>query len=132
MNARSEVREAYTGMRSAHDIVSFQRDQIVPLRKQDLPVRLPENVTFHDELTGVQTLRFYADLKGVDRAQCVALLDRDAPGLQRVSDAIGGGTFTTAAISDHLSSNARLIEKFLPVEIHWVETGDGWRVTVAG
>ncbi|MBW8852347.1 MAG: RNA 3'-terminal phosphate cyclase [Xanthomonadales bacterium] len=44
----------------------------------------------------------------------------------------GGGTFTTAAISDHLSSNARLIETFLPVQIDWAETGDGWRVTVAG
>jgi len=34
VNARSEVREAYTGLRSAHDIARFQRDQVVPLRKQ--------------------------------------------------------------------------------------------------
>jgi Cu-processing system ATP-binding protein len=37
---------------------------------------LPENVAFHDELTGAQMLRFYANLKDVDRAQCAALLDR--------------------------------------------------------
>ncbi len=37
---------------------------------------LPENVAFHDELTGTQTLRFYADLKGVDRRTCATLLDR--------------------------------------------------------
>jgi len=34
VNARSEVREAYTGLRSAHDIARFQRDQVVPLRRQ--------------------------------------------------------------------------------------------------
>ena len=44
----------------------------------------------------------------------------------------GGGSFTVPAISDHLRSNARLIETFLPVQIDWAETGDGWRVTVAG
>lgn len=44
----------------------------------------------------------------------------------------GGGEFTTAFISDHLSSNARLIEKFLPVEIDWVQQGKRrWRVTVS-
>lgn len=43
----------------------------------------------------------------------------------------GGGEFTTAFISDHLSSNARLIEKFLPVEIDWVQVEHKcWRVTV--
>ncbi|UHQ23595.1 RNA 3'-terminal phosphate cyclase [Lysobacter sp. 5GHs7-4] len=45
----------------------------------------------------------------------------------------GGGAFTTAVISEHLSSNARLIEKFLPVEIDWQPIApDHWRVTVAG
>jgi len=44
----------------------------------------------------------------------------------------GGGEFTTAFVSDHLSSNARLIEKFLPVEIDWVQQGKRcWRVTVS-
>ena len=43
----------------------------------------------------------------------------------------GSGAFVVAAISDHLQSNARLIEKFLPVEIDWAETVGGWRVTVA-
>lgn len=44
----------------------------------------------------------------------------------------GGGAFTTTTISEHLSSNARLIEKFLPVEIDWEELGpDHWRVVVA-
>jgi RNA 3'-terminal phosphate cyclase (ATP) len=44
----------------------------------------------------------------------------------------GGGAFTTHTISDHLQSNARLIEKFLEVEIDWVEQAQGvWRVTVS-
>ncbi|MGO1072082.1 RNA 3'-terminal phosphate cyclase [Lysobacter sp. CA199] len=44
----------------------------------------------------------------------------------------GGGEFTTAFISDHLSSNARLIEKFLPVEIDWVQVDKHcWRVVVS-
>ena len=34
IDARSEVREAYGGYRSAYDIARFQREQIVPLRKQ--------------------------------------------------------------------------------------------------
>ncbi|MGN7918068.1 RNA 3'-terminal phosphate cyclase [Lysobacter sp. 22409] len=43
----------------------------------------------------------------------------------------GGGEFTTAALSEHLLSNARLIEKFLPVEIDWVQEAERcWRVTV--
>jgi Cu-processing system ATP-binding protein len=37
---------------------------------------LPENVAFHDELTGTDTLAFYARLKGVDSAQGARLLDR--------------------------------------------------------
>lgn len=44
----------------------------------------------------------------------------------------GGGCFTVPAISDHLRSNARLIETFLPVEIDWMQTGAGaWKVVVA-
>lgn len=43
----------------------------------------------------------------------------------------GGGEFTTHCLSDHLQSNARLIEKFLPVEIHWRQEGEHvWRVAV--
>jgi RNA 3'-terminal phosphate cyclase (ATP) len=43
----------------------------------------------------------------------------------------GGGAFTTRTISDHLRSNARLIEKFLEVEIDWTQQAEGvWRVTV--
>lgn len=43
----------------------------------------------------------------------------------------GGGEFTTTTISEHLSSNARLIEKFLPVEIDWQALGPAhWRVVV--
>jgi Cu-processing system ATP-binding protein len=37
---------------------------------------LPENVAFHEELTGADTLAFYARLKGVDAMACPALLDR--------------------------------------------------------
>ncbi|MBD8526903.1 RNA 3'-terminal phosphate cyclase [Pseudomarimonas arenosa] len=43
----------------------------------------------------------------------------------------GGGSLTTTAPSDHLRSNAALIEKFLPVEITWEQQDAGtWRVTV--
>ncbi len=42
----------------------------------------------------------------------------------------GGGSFTTHVISDHLASNARLIEKFLPVEFDWQPHEGAWRVTV--
>ncbi|QZN79576.1 RNA 3'-terminal phosphate cyclase [Stenotrophomonas sp. DR822] len=42
----------------------------------------------------------------------------------------GGGAFTTHLLSDHLVSNARLIEKFLPVEFDWQPHDGGWRVTV--
>ena len=37
----------------------------------------------------------------------------------------GGGAFTTHTVSDHLRSNARLIEKFLTVEIAWSEQRAG-------
>jgi Cu-processing system ATP-binding protein len=37
---------------------------------------LPENVVFHDNLTGLETLAFFARLKGVERAQCAPLLER--------------------------------------------------------
>ena len=44
----------------------------------------------------------------------------------------GGGAFTVPTISEHLRRNARLIEKFLPVEIAWSEIPAGsWRITVA-
>ncbi len=44
----------------------------------------------------------------------------------------GGGVFTTHVVSEHLQSNARLIEKFLSVEIDWAqEAADVWRVTIA-
>jgi Cu-processing system ATP-binding protein len=37
---------------------------------------LPENVVFYDNLSGAETLRFFADLKGADPRQCGALLER--------------------------------------------------------
>jgi Cu-processing system ATP-binding protein len=37
---------------------------------------LPENVAFHAELTGVDTLKFYARLKGRPTSECAPLLDR--------------------------------------------------------
>jgi Cu-processing system ATP-binding protein len=36
---------------------------------------LPENVVLYDNLTGIETLRFFAKLKGVGLAQCEPLLD---------------------------------------------------------
>jgi Cu-processing system ATP-binding protein len=37
---------------------------------------LPENVVLWDNLTGTETLRFFARLKGVDVAECAPLLER--------------------------------------------------------
>jgi len=37
---------------------------------------LPENVVFYDNLTGIETLHFFAKLKGADRQACAALLDK--------------------------------------------------------
>jgi Cu-processing system ATP-binding protein len=37
---------------------------------------LPENVVFYDNLTGQETLEFFADLKGVDKGTCGPLLDK--------------------------------------------------------
>ena len=37
---------------------------------------LPENVVFYDNLSGLETLRFLARLKGADQGQCLPLLDR--------------------------------------------------------
>jgi len=36
---------------------------------------LPENIVFYDNLSGLETLQFFADLKGARRAQCAELLD---------------------------------------------------------
>lgn len=37
---------------------------------------LPENVVLYDNLSGLETLHFFADLKGVDRAQAAPLLEK--------------------------------------------------------
>lgn len=37
---------------------------------------LPENVVFYDNLTGLETLNFFADLKSVDKRSCAGLLDK--------------------------------------------------------
>lgn len=37
---------------------------------------LPENVVLYDNLTGLETLHFFADLKTVPRSHCAALLDK--------------------------------------------------------
>lgn len=42
----------------------------------------------------------------------------------------GGGGFTAAVASDHLRSNAALIEKFLPVEFAIDADGGRWRIDV--
>ena len=43
----------------------------------------------------------------------------------------GGGEFTTTTISEHLRSNAALIEKFVAVEIAWTQLAENnWRVAI--
>lgn len=43
----------------------------------------------------------------------------------------GSGEFTTTAPTEHLKTNAALVEKFLPIEIEWEKVGDQcWRVIV--
>lgn len=43
----------------------------------------------------------------------------------------GSGEFITTAPTEHLTTNAALVEKFLPVEIEWVRADDRrWRVVV--
>jgi Cu-processing system ATP-binding protein len=37
---------------------------------------LPENVVFYDNLTGLETLQFFAALKGCDQAACLPLLEK--------------------------------------------------------
>lgn len=37
---------------------------------------LPENVVFYDNLTGLETLFFFADLKGADRGTCLPMLEK--------------------------------------------------------
>lgn len=37
---------------------------------------LPENVVFYDNLTGLETLNFFADLKNVSKSTCAELLDK--------------------------------------------------------
>jgi Cu-processing system ATP-binding protein len=37
---------------------------------------LPENVVFYDNLTGLETLSFFADLKNVNKRMCAELLDK--------------------------------------------------------
>jgi Cu-processing system ATP-binding protein len=37
---------------------------------------LPENVVFYDNLTGLETLEYFADLKGIARRTCRPLLDK--------------------------------------------------------
>ena len=37
---------------------------------------LPENVVLYDNLTGIETLYFFADLKAVPRRECAGLLDK--------------------------------------------------------
>ena len=60
VNARSEVREAYTAYRSAHDIARHHRDEIVPLRQRIADENL---LRYNGMLIGVFEL--LADARGL-------------------------------------------------------------------
>ncbi len=69
-----------------------------------------------------------------------AYLRHDAPVGEHLADQLilpmalaGGGSFRTTLPTTHLTTNARVIEAFLPVRITSREDGDGvWRVDVVG
>ena len=42
-----------------------------------------------------------------------------------------GGEFTTHVLSEHLRSNAEVIQKFVAVDIDYAREGDAWRVAVS-
>lgn len=44
---------------------------------------LPENVIFYDNLSGIETMRFYAGLKGADPRSCLPLLEKVGLGAAR-------------------------------------------------
>lgn len=116
--------------------------------RQVRPVNGPGNALLLRVAHGahVETFTGYGE-RGVSAEQVGARLVREAKTYldsaacvgEHLSDQLlvpmalaGGGAFTTHVISDHLSSNARLVEKFLPVEIDWEEIEPGlWRVQVA-
>lgn len=53
--------------------------ELDPRRLRELYRRcgyVPENVVFYDNLTGPETLRFYAELRGAPPARCAELLER--------------------------------------------------------
>lgn len=43
----------------------------------------------------------------------------------------GGGSYTTSVVSEHARSNARTIERFLPVRIAFAPEQLCWRVSVS-
>ncbi|MET0550555.1 MAG: RNA 3'-terminal phosphate cyclase [Xanthomonas sp.] len=78
-------------------------------------------------------------LHAVETVQLRRYLDSGACVSEHLADQLllpmalaGGGAFVTDTVSAHLSSNARLIEKFLPVEIAWEQVEpQQWRVVVS-
>lgn len=66
-------------VRSSNGTVEI--DELDPATRAFRKVRtnigfLPENVSFHDAMTGTEVLVFYARLKGVPSSDCAPLLDR--------------------------------------------------------
>ncbi len=101
INARSEVREAYTGYRSAYDIARHHRDEIVPLRQRIAEENL---LRYNGMLIGVFELLADARAQIVSvnnaieslRDFWIAQADLDMALIGKPSLAIPGGPATTA------------------------------------
>lgn len=66
-------------LRASSGTIEMERARVDGPRFREVRRRvgyLPESVVLWDNLTGLETLRFFARLKGLDRAECPAALER--------------------------------------------------------
>lgn len=72
---------------------------------------LPENVVFYDNLTGLETLQFFAELKGCDNASCLPLLAKVglAHATKRRVDGYSKGMRQRLGFAQALLGNPRIL-----------------------